>query len=101
MSDTVPEVFADVADERERTLYESIYSALLITNCLTVFQAAEPTDLTKFVNAICAHLPNGPRFMKAEIENGLHDVHYALCEGAAMFRRNYCQEVPVDQNGNN
>ena len=91
MTDTIPEVFAYVADARERTLYERVYSILLITNRLQIFQAADPNDLTKFVNAVFAHLPDGTRFMKAELEEGLRGVHYALREGAAQFRRNYCQ----------
>jgi hypothetical protein len=91
MTDTVPEVFADVADVRDRTLYERIHSILVITGRRTAFAAMSPNDLTQFVNSISAHMPGtGPRYMLSELEDGLRAVHYALCEGAAMFRLNYC-----------
>lgn len=98
MTDTVPEVFADVADARNRTLYERIHSILVITGRRDAFAAVDPNDLTQFVNSISAHMPGtGPRYMLDELEDGLRAVHYALTEGAAKFRQNYCQEPDEEE----
>lgn len=85
---TVPEVFAEVPNPHERALYERLYSVLLITNRLSIFQATDQNDLTKFVNAVSVHITS--RYMRSELEDGLRGVHYALREGPDMFRKNYC-----------
>jgi hypothetical protein len=91
MTDTVPDVFADVTDVRARTLYERIHSILVIMGRKDAFAAADQNDLSQYVNAISVHMPGtGPRFQLDEIEAGLRGVHYALTEGAILFRRNYC-----------
>lgn len=93
MTDTVPEVFAEVSDARIRTLYERIHSILVITERKNTFAAVNSNDLQQYVNAIAAHMPGtGPRYMRSELEDGLRAVHYALTEGVAKFRLNYCQE---------
>jgi len=97
MTDTVPEVFADVADARNRILYERIHSILVITGRRAAFAAVSPNDLSQFVNSISAHMPGtGPRYTLDELELGLRAVHYALTAGATLFRQNYCQE-PVEE----
>ena len=91
MANTVPEVFAEVGNERDRILYERIHSILVITGRKDAFAAMNRNDLYQFVNAIAAHMPGtGPRYTLSELEAGLRGVHYALTEGASLFRRNYC-----------
>lgn len=92
-TNTVPEVFMDVSDPRASLLYQQIYSMLLLLNLLPAFQTSDVNDLPKFINTITARL--SADYDGGEIEDGLRAVHYALREGAAMFRRNYCQ---VDEN---
>lgn len=88
MTDTVPEVFLEVPNDRDRTLYEGIHSILVIMAQKEAFAATPPNDVLQFMNIVSPHLPD---YTCEEVEAGLRGVHYALREGAALFRRNYCQ----------
>jgi len=91
---TVPEVFTLVSNPRERTLYERVYSILVITGKLTEFKETPVNDLLRFVNMVGTHMPG--IWERGEIEDGLRGVHYALREGPAMFLHNYCQDGNSD-----
>lgn len=87
----LPDVFRFVKNRREQQLYERVYSVLLITDKLTVFQNTSENDLSQFVNLLTAHIP-GPSatYSRAELEDGLRGVHGALLRGTTWFYQNYC-----------
>lgn len=84
----IPEVFTNLRQERDCTLYQYVYSILLDTDRLTAFRGATMNDLPQFINLVIAHLPAN-RNTREEIMKGLHGVHYALTHGPDMFYKNY------------
>ena len=88
----IPDIFRFVKNHRERQLYERVYSVLLITDKLTVFQNTGQNDLSQFVNLLTAHLPglSATTYSRADLEDGLRGVYNALTRGSTWFYQNYC-----------